>query len=152
VVPLAAPPLRDRGQDAVLLASHFCRKFSRQYGTAEKSLSRSAEKAILEHPWPGNVRELENAVQKAVILCEGDRIRPGDLGLADEFDDLPRPVDTPASNSLYAIRDRAESEAIREALAKSEGNVSLCSRILDVDRKVLIRTIERLGIRPEDFK
>ena len=152
VVPLSLPPLRERGQDALLLAAHFCRRYCRQHGVPEKSFSRAAEKSILEHGWPGNVRELENAVQKAVILGEGDRIRPKDLGLADGLDDLPEPENTQPPTSLYAIRDRAESEAIRDALAKSEGNVSLCSRILDVDRKVLIRTIERLGIRTEDFR
>lgn len=153
VVPLTLPPLRERGRDVVLLASHFCKRFSLQYGLAERSLSRAAEKAILAHPWPGNIRELENVVQKAVILGESDRIRPKDLGLDGNDDDLPSsPGEGESPTSLYAIRDRAEAEAIRDTLAKAQGNVSLTSRILDVDRKVLIRTMERLGIRPEDYK
>jgi len=153
VVPITLPPLRERGRDVVLLANHFCRRFSAQYGLAERTLSRAAEKAILEHPWPGNVRELENVVQKAVILGESDRLRPKDLGLDGNEDDLPStPAELENGTSLYAIRDRAESEAIRDTLSKAQGNVSLTARILDVDRKVLIRTLERLGIRPEDFK
>ncbi len=151
VVPLTIPPVRDRGRDSVLLAAHYCRRFQQQYGAGEKGLSRAAEKAILEHSWPGNVRELENAVQKAVILGDSDRISPRDLGLSDEDESLVQEQGGSAT-SLYAIRDQAESEAIRDALSKSGGNVSHCSRILEVDRKVLIRTLERLGIRPEDFK
>jgi transcriptional regulator with GAF, ATPase, and Fis domain len=153
VVPITLPPLRERGRDVILLANHFCRRFSIQYGLSERTLSRAAEKAILEHPWPGNVRELENVVQKAVILGESDRLRPRDLGLDGGDDDLPTtPAELDNGTSLYAIRDRAESEAIRDTLTKAQGNVSLTARILDVDRKVLIRTLERLGIRPEDFK
>ncbi len=153
VVPITLPPLRERGRDVILLAAHFCRRFSVQYGLAERTLSRAAEKAILAHPWPGNVRELENVVQKAVILGESDRIRPKDLGLDTNEDELPStPADLDSSTSLYAIRDRAEAEAIRETLAKALGNVSLTARILEVDRKVLIRTMERLSIRPEEFK
>lgn len=92
-------------------------------------------------------------MQKAVILGESDRIRPKELGLDSNEDDLPStPVGNESSTTLYAIRDRAEAEAIRDTLAKAQGNVSLTSRILDVDRKVLIRTMERLGIRPEDYK
>ena len=152
VVPLVVPPLRERSRDAVLLAAHYCRRFSRQYGTGERTLSRAAEKAILEHAWPGNVRELENAVQKAVILGDSDRIRPKDMGLADDEEDSGEIPAAGSTNSLYAIRDGAEKEAIRDALTKTAGNVSHCSRILEVDRKVLIRTMERLGIRPEEFK
>jgi len=152
VVPLTLPPLRDRGRDSVLLAAHYCRRFQQQYGIGEKSLSRAAEKAILEHSWPGNVRELENAVQKAVILGDSDRIRPKDLGLGDDDEDSRGAEPDGSATSLYAIRDRAESEAIRDAMSKSGGNVSHCSRILEVDRKVLMRTMERLGIRPEEFK
>jgi two-component system NtrC family response regulator len=98
------------------------------------------------------VRELENAVQKAVILGDSDRIRPKEMGLVDDEEDSGEIPATESPNSLYAIRDSAEKEAIRDALSKTAGNVSHCSRILEVDRKVLIRTMERLGIRPEEFK
>ncbi|MBK9576446.1 MAG: sigma 54-dependent Fis family transcriptional regulator [Fibrobacteres bacterium] len=152
VVPLTLPPLRERSRDAVLLAGHFCRRFCLQYGLDDKSLSRAAEKAIVAHPWPGNVRELENAIQKAVILGESDRIQPRDLGFAQEDDAMDELAESSAATSLYAIRDRAEAEAIRQALEKARGNVSLVSRMLDVDRKVLIRTMERLEILPESFK
>lgn len=153
VVPLTLPPLRERGRDVILLAAHFCRRFSLQYGLSERSLSRAAEKSILAHPWPGNVRELENVVQKAVILGESDKIRPADLGLDGNDDDLPStPTELESGTSLYAIRDQAEAQAIRDTLVKAQGNVSLTARILEVDRKVLIRTMERLSIRAEEFK
>ncbi|HNY29575.1 MAG TPA: sigma 54-interacting transcriptional regulator [Fibrobacteria bacterium] len=152
VVPLVLPPLRERGRDAILLAGHFCRRFCLQYGLDDKILSRAAEKAIVAHSWPGNVRELENAIQKAVILGESDRIQPRDLGFAQDPEGEEDSPSANAATSLYAIRDRAEAEAIRQALEKARGNVSLVSRMLDVDRKVLIRTLERLGIDPDAFK
>jgi transcriptional regulator of acetoin/glycerol metabolism len=74
------------------------------------------------------------------------------MGLADDEEDSGEIPAAGSTNSLYAIRDGAEKEAIRDALTKTAGNVSHCSRILEVDRKVLIRTMERLGIRPEEFK
>jgi len=156
VIQLTLPGLRDRDRDPILLARHYLKLYAAQYGTGPKELGRAAEKAILVHRWPGNVRELENRVQKAVILAMEERITPGDLGLddpdptADASQDGAMAFD--AEGTLYDVRARAERQCIEQALAKSQGNVSLVSRILDVDRKVLIRLIERLNLRPEEYK
>ncbi|UXY15126.1 sigma-54 dependent transcriptional regulator [Chitiniphilus purpureus] len=69
VFPIALPPLRDRGDDVLLLARHFLGELNREHGTRKK-LSESSEAAILRHPWPGNVRELKNCLQRAYILAE----------------------------------------------------------------------------------
>lgn len=153
VVRLELPPLRLREDDSLLLANHFLARFVRRHGLGPRTFSRAAEKAILEHPWPGNVRELENAVQKAVLLSSEERIQPRDLGLKDGDAEGWAPLDDlPDDQTLHGVRDRAEREAIVRVLKVSRGNVSHASRVLDVDRKVLIRTIERLGIDPTSFR
>lgn len=153
VVRLELPSLRQREGDSLLMANHFLARYVRRHGIGARSFSRAAEKAILEHSWPGNVRELENAVQKAVLLSSEERIRPRDLGLTgDEPEVSTLPADLPDDQTLHGVRDRAEREAIIRALRTTRGNVSHAARILDADRKVLIRTIERLGIDPGYYR
>ncbi len=154
VIQLKLPSLRERDRDPVLLTRHYLKLYAAQYGTGPKDLGRAAEKAILAHRWPGNVRELENRIQKAVILSMQEKITPFDLGLDDQSLEEQTPFHVPGEDdgTLYDVRERAERHCIERALAKSQGNVSLTSRMLDVDRKVLIRMIERLGLRPEEFK
>jgi len=155
VIQIKLPPLRERGRDPVLLARHYLKLYAAQYGVGPKELGRAAEKAILAHRWPGNVRELENRVQKAVLLSSQERLVPEDLGLA-EGDAAVAPLALPPGceddGTLYEVRERAERHCIERALEKAQGNVSLTSRILDVDRKVLIRMIDRMGLHPDDFK
>jgi DNA-binding NtrC family response regulator len=156
VIQLSLPGLRDRDRDPILLARHYLKLYAAQYGTGPKELGRAAEKAILTHSWPGNVRELENRVQKAVILSTEERITPTDLGLEEPEAGLDFARDNSlvldTDSTLYEVRARAERQCIEQALAKSQGNVSLVSRMLDVDRKVLIRLIERLDLKPDSYK
>ncbi len=82
VFPIAVPPLRDRGDDILLLASTFLERHSRRHGIDKIQFSKTCEKAILSHSWPGNVRELENAVERAVILADpGKKIEAELLGI-----------------------------------------------------------------------
>lgn len=76
------PALRDRGQDSLLIADAMLERSARQYGRGRMHLSESARTAILHHAWPGNVRELVNAVQRAVMMCDGVEVSAEDLGLA----------------------------------------------------------------------
>src|SRR6266704_661222 len=80
-VPLTIPPLRDRGNDALLLAEHFLEKFSREFGKPGARLSDDAKQRILDYRWPGNVRELQNAIERAVILSDGPLISADTLQL-----------------------------------------------------------------------
>ena len=80
--PITVPPLRDRGDDILLLASTFLERHSRRHGIDKIQFSKTCEKAILSHSWPGNVRELENAVERAVILADpGKKIEAELLGI-----------------------------------------------------------------------
>ncbi len=150
VVSLEIPPLRQRPDDVLLLANHFLKLFSAQYGTGPKYLGKRAEKTLQSHAWPGNVRELENCVQKAVILSTQPMVQPEDLGFTSGSEAAPFQVD--GGDTLRAARERAEKETIIAALQRTQGNISLTARVLDVDRKVLTRLVQRLQIEPKDHK
>jgi hydrogenase-4 transcriptional activator len=83
VVRLEIPPLRERMDDVLHLAHHFCTMYALMYGRPVLSFSPEAEAAVLSHPWPGNVRELQNRVMRAMILAQGQALTPADLGFSD---------------------------------------------------------------------
>ena len=147
VLPLELPPLRDRGQDVVLLAENFIQRYGAEYGRGKFHLSRNAEKALLGYHWPGNVRELENRVQKGLVQAVHGVIQPKDLGLDDmqgQAKESPR--------TLKEAREAVEREVISRALKDTNANLTLASTILGIDRKVLREIMERLGLKKEDFK
>lgn len=147
VMPVVVPPLRDRGQDVVLLAEEFIKRYGAEYGRGKFRMSRNTEKALLCYPWTGNVRELENRIQKALIQAVHGVIQPKDLGLDEirkEVKDSPR--------TLKEAREAVEREVISNALRDSGANLTLASTILGIDRKVLREVMERLGLKKEDFK
>ena len=122
VMPVAIPPLRERGQDVVLLAEEFIKRYGAEYGRGKFKMSRNTEKALLGYHWPGNVRELEN----------------------QEAKESPR--------TLKEAREAVEREVIARALQDSNANLTLAATILGIDRKVLREVMERLGMKKEDFK
>ena len=147
VMPVEMPPLRDRGQDVVLLAEEFLTRYGAEYGRGKYHLSRNAEKAMLSYHWPGNVRELENKVQKALVQAVQGVIQPADLGLGDvqsQAKESPR--------TLKEAREIVEREVIGRALSDSNANLTLAATILGIDRKVLREIMERLGMKKEDYK
>jgi DNA-binding NtrC family response regulator len=147
VLPLELPPLRNRGQDVVLLAENFIQRFGAEYGRGKFHLSRNAEKALLGYHWPGNVRELENRIQKGLVQAVHGVIQPKDLGL----DDMQ--VQAKASpRTLKEAREAVEREVISQALKDSRANLTLAATILGIDRKVLREIMERLNLKKEDFK
>jgi len=92
-LPVTIPPLRERGQDVLLLASHFTRNFAREFKKKDIRLSPEAEEVLLGYHWPGNVRELQNAIERAVILCEEGVILPADLNIRPAVAGaIPRPT------------------------------------------------------------
>ncbi len=151
VLSVRLPPLARRDRDVLLLAEYFICRYAQQFGMAGKTLSPSARKALLAYRWPGNVRELENVVQKAMVLS-GERTIAGtalDLDGETLFTDEER---REGGETLKEIRARAEREAIRSALRKSQGNVSLSAKLLDVDRKWLMKLMKEHGIDPDDYR
>jgi two-component system NtrC family response regulator len=139
------PPLRARKGDAVLLAHNFLRRFAQEQRRSSLVFGEDAIKAIEKHPWPGNVRELLNAVKRAAIMADGERITCEDLG-------LPSPVleGTEGERSdldLRVVRDQADREAIVAALARTNGNIVKASEMLGVSRPTLYDLMRRLAIK-----
>ena len=147
VMPIEMPPLRERGQDVLLLAEEFLKRYAAEYGRGKFKFSRNAEKALLSYHWPGNVRELENKIQKSLVQAVHGVVQPKDLGLEDvqkESKESPR--------TLKEAREAVEREVITAALKESKANLTLAATILGIDRKVLREIMERLGIKKENFK
>ncbi|MEM9386294.1 MAG: PEP-CTERM-box response regulator transcription factor [Pseudomonadota bacterium] len=122
------PPLRERDQDAIVLARAFLSRLSAKHGRNIRGYSSDAVWAIDAYGWPGNVRELENRVNRAVIMAEGKQITALDLGLEDV-----EPVERDQFN-LRAVRQQAERQALQRGLAMTDGNISKAAELLGVTR------------------
>jgi len=143
VVSLSLPPLRDRGDDIMLLANSFLSHFNKEYGRRIKAFSSEALLQLQAYQWPGNVRELENRVKRAVIMARGKLVVPEDLDLqlSKEGGRL----------TLRQAKEKLEKKFIREALTKNRGNISRAARELDVSRATLYDLLEKHQIGKEDF-
>jgi two-component system, NtrC family, response regulator len=143
VVQLTLPPLRERGDDALLLAKAFLQRFTAETGKESLSFAPDALRAIRQHSWPGNVRELQNRVRRGVIMTGGKRLSAEDLELAH--------VGTQGAHaSLKEAREALEREMIREALRKHGGKIAGASVELGISRPTLYELMAKLGVeRPE---
>src|SRR5215471_53040 len=107
VFPIEIPPLRERGDDVVLLARHFAAEIGKDTRGREATLSEAGMAAIRAHHWPGNVRELENAIERACILADSSELQPRDLGFAVEGPQDPKSFGFDLSGTLNQATDRA---------------------------------------------
>jgi DNA-binding NtrC family response regulator len=155
VVTVTLPPLRERGDDALLLAKHFASEYARQFKKKLSGLSRAAKCALAAYRWPGNVRELQNAVQRGVILAQGDRVELEDLPeavLAGARRAVPVPPIPSRSTEdkrppvLHEIDD--ERDRIARALELSEGNRERAASMLGMSRTTLWRRMRAHGLPP----
>jgi two-component system NtrC family response regulator len=143
VVTIEVPPLRERGEDVILLANTFLQRAA-QAQRRRARFSPDALRALLAYAWPGNIRELENKVRRAVIMAPGRVIEPADLDLE------PGPEARPTS--LRETRERVEREALVEMLGRHRGNVSQAARELKVSRPTLHGLLDKHGINAKDFR
>jgi DNA-binding NtrC family response regulator len=137
-IELRLPPLRDRREDIPVLASHFLRQHAEHYRKPLAGFDESAIKALLAHLWPGNVRELDHAVERAVLMAQGDTVRAADLGLRAGRDGPPRIEE-------MSLED-VEALLIKKALARFNGNVSHAANALGLSRSALYRRLQRYGL------
>ena len=137
-IELRLPPLRDRREDIPVLASHFLRQHAEHYRKPLTGFDESAIKALLAHLWPGNVRELDHAVERAVLMAQGDTVRAADLGLRAGRDGPPRIEE-------MSLED-VEALLIKKALARFNGNVSHAANALGLSRSALYRRLQRYGL------
>jgi two-component system NtrC family response regulator len=139
------PPLRARNGDAALLAHAFVRRYAQEQRRPGLTFSDDAIRAIEQHPWQGNVRELLNAIKRAAIMSETDRLSCEDLGLpAPAGDDIGGEH---SDLDLRTVRETAERQAIVSALARSNGNIVRASELLGVSRPTLYDLMKRLSIK-----
>ena len=137
-IELRLPSLRDRREDIPLLAAHFLDQHAKHYRKALSAFDESAIKALLAHAWPGNVRELDHAVERAVLMAQGETIRAADLGLRAGRESPPRLEE-------MSLED-VEALLIRKALARFNGNVSHAASALGLSRSALYRRLQRYGL------
>jgi two-component system NtrC family response regulator len=143
-VAIRVPPLRERQGDSLLLAQFLLQQMAERYARPTRGLSPDAIRAIQAHRWPGNVRELENRIKGAVIMAEGAVVTAADLGLQD-------PGDDPEYLNLRVARQRAETQAVRQALAVARGNLSRAAELLGVTRPTLYDLLEKHHIDAAQF-
>ena len=137
-ITIRIPQLAERVGDAVLLANHFVKKFSRDMGRAPKGFAADALSAITHWYWPGNVRELENRVKRAIVMSDERRITAADLDLAENGNG--------EAINLKSVREAADRVAIRAALARAESNVTNAAKLLGVSRPTLYDLMRQYGI------
>jgi DNA-binding NtrC family response regulator len=160
VVTITLPPLRDRGDDPLLLAKHFARAYAGQFSKDIRGLTKAAKCAVAAYDWPGNVRELQNAMQRGVILAQGERV---------ELEDLPEGVTEGARHAVPRTAARAPSGAprlredlepalheiederdrIRLALELAGGNRERAASMLGISRTTLWRRMKAADPTPE---
>ena len=138
---IEVPPLRERPEDAVVLAQHFLHKHAGERERPLQGLASDAVAAVAGYAWPGNVRELENRMKRAIVFAEGPRLTAGDFGLVDS-EAAPGP-----GRSLRDAVGTAERESVVRAWAESGHNVSRASRLLGVSRPTLYRLLREHGVR-----
>ena len=134
------PSLAERPGDAVLLARHFVNRFGKELNTKVQSLSADALAAIDAYGWPGNVRELENRIKRSVIMADGKSVSaedldlPGNSSAADEVE---------LALNLRAARETADRRAIRQALSRTDNNISGAAKLLGISRPTLYDLIKQ---------
>jgi transcriptional regulator with GAF, ATPase, and Fis domain len=141
------PPLRERGEDILLLAEHFVRELGARIGRGEPGLSRDAQELLRAYPWPGNIRELANAVERALILAEGGLLTAAHFGLDAAKDRRPegasgQAAEPAAPEALGAL----ERRAILAALEQTQGNKTRAAALLGITRTQLHTRVKRYGL------
>ncbi|WP_108870228.1 sigma-54-dependent transcriptional regulator [Aquimarina aquimarini] len=134
---IEVPPLRERNKDVLILADFYLKKFASKYGKPSLRINSTAEEKLMGYHWPGNVRELQHTIERAVILCEGNVLKPSDFLLSTNtgvsLDKGPETL------------DEMEQLMISKALEKHNGNYSAAANQLGVSRQTLYNKIKKSG-------
>ena len=134
-IEITIPPLRERGEDIILLAEHFLALYAHKYNKAKMTLNRDARQRLLKHTWPGNVRELMHAVERAVLLGKGTTLCAQDFILQEA---------TRRNAQMQTLNlERLEQEAIERAMQIAGGNVTRAAELLGITRFALYRKLSK---------
>ncbi|MGD8504565.1 MAG: sigma-54 dependent transcriptional regulator, partial [Syntrophobacterales bacterium] len=148
VIPIYLPPLRKRVTDIKPLAEHFVAHYANHMGRRQSTLSAEAVERLEAHPWPGNVRELENAIERALIFCQGQEIQAADLPL--EACTLPGEEFGSSVKSDDLSLEAMEKEHIRRVLEHCQWNRSRAAKELSIGYNTLWRKMKKYGIEAPD--
>ncbi len=164
VIPLHLPPLRERGDDVMLLADYFLTRFCKQKSRKKLLISEKAKNLFTAYPWPGNVRELENFMERMSILCDGECIEADDLPVKILDHSGYVPVAAAASVSVAGFTwpkiddmaerglglkefiDKIEEYLLLEALERAEGVKNQAAEILGIKRTTLIEKLKKKNL------
>ena len=139
VVVVKVPPLRERGDDIVMIAKAFLLSYGIEHAKPGLTFAPDALRALSLHRWPGNVRELQNRVQRAVIMADGKRVAARDLELTDALSALP-------PQTLKDARESVERAMVQDALRRHRGKVTSAALELGISRPTLYELMEKLGV------
>ena len=148
VFPLRLPPLRERGDDVLLLAAHFLERYAREFGRSSATFSQEAAELLRAYNWPGNVRELENEVQRLVIqMDEGESIvAPRHLSSRIGKVEAGALHALPAGGTLKDMMDEVERAILRTALDEHDNNKSATAKTLSITREGLHKKLRKFGM------
>ena len=148
-IELHLPPLRERGEDIVLLAEYFLKIYSGKYSVGDVRLGASAKQKLLKHNWPGNVRELQHCIERAIVLGDKTELAAEDIRLEDSVAASGASSSDSSSSSVNIDSlnlQTLEREAIKRAISLSNGNLTQAAELLGITRFALYRKIDKLGI------
>lgn len=152
-IELHLPPLRERGEDIVLLAEYFLKFYSGKYSVGDVVLGASAKQKLLKHTWPGNVRELQHCIERAIVLGDKTELAAEDIRLEDSVVVSGASSSDSASGSSSSSVNidslnlqTLEREAIKRAISLSNGNLTQAAELLGITRFALYRKIDKLGV------
>ncbi|MBS5109733.1 MAG: sigma-54-dependent Fis family transcriptional regulator [Phocaeicola vulgatus] len=138
-IEITIPPLRERGEDVLLLADYFLQRYTHKYKKEINGLSREAKQKLMRYHWPGNVRELQHAIERAIILSDSPLLKPANFMLQ------PQPEKRVNTDEILNL-EQLERNAIERAMKRSEGNLSRAAEYLGITRYALYRKLEKLGL------
>ena len=133
------PPLRERGNDIILLADYFLKRYARKYKKDMHGLTREAKNKLLKYAWPGNVRELQHTIERAVILGDGSLLKP------ENFLFHATSKQRKEEETILNL-EQLERQTIEKAMKLSEGNISRAAEYLGITRFALYRKLEKFGL------
>ncbi|MDE5676580.1 sigma-54 dependent transcriptional regulator [Phocaeicola sp.] len=135
---LEIPPLRERGDDILLFIDYFMQRYATKYERKDISLHEHALEKLCNYHWPGNIRELQHAIEKAIILCEGDVIRPKDIFVKQTW--------VPQFSATVPNLEEVERRAIETAIRQNDGNLTATAEQLGISRQTLYNKIKRFKL------
>ena len=137
-IQIEVPPLRERGDDVLVLADFFLKKYTTKYNKPNLKINQQAQDKLLKYAWPGNIRELQHTIEKAVILSEGNLLKTEDFFM--------RPVVQEKINESELTLEEMEKRMINLSVEKNNGNLSVAAEQLGISRQTLYNKMKKFGL------